>query len=342
MSASELFPHPYMSYLQEIRSEIPEIAKTTPEDLYNKMKLFPELDSSHYEIFDSSVDRYSDIKRVKATSVKLANGSLFNGNFVTLITEQSFISMHAPRTIRDHSPYLKEKTFWEVFKEKHVKGIVNLTHITDRLSTLRYTGLDSDPYLLKDEGTKSIYQDKFSKMGEVFENSFHSSEHEFCHIVSVDAWANLPTTPVTPECLSEESLSYSDNSQNTPPRPDNLDFEEYEEDVRVYQYVKAETWRDSGRMPVKAFSMLVNNVVKIAKEGITMVHCSAGVGRSGTLIVACAINALVKQKILTKDNRNETIAALVRAVRMQRGPLAVQTKDQMELLFDYANSELGV
>ncbi|MEX2305548.1 MAG: tyrosine-protein phosphatase, partial [Waddliaceae bacterium] len=66
----------------------------------------------------------------------------------------------------------------------------------------------------------------------------------------------------------------------------------------------------------------------------TIVHCRAGVGRSGTYTVASALIELKRQGILEKANITHVIEKLILSGRTMRGPGFVQSKEQLECLLD--------
>jgi protein tyrosine phosphatase len=93
-----------------------------------------------------------------------------------------------------------------------------------------------------------------------------------------------------------------------------------------YQYKE---WPDHG-LPssTKAFLHLVHSAKRVDKDGPIVVHCSAGIGRSGTF---CAVHALVqkmREELKTKGSLPPlNIVETVLNLRDQR-PGMVQTKEQ--------------
>ncbi len=72
-----------------------------------------------------------------------------------------------------------------------------------------------------------------------------------------------------------------------------------------------------------------------------LVHCRAGVGRSGTYVTASAILDLNDEKLLTEENSIGIISKLILEGRRQRGPAFVQSQAQLKTLLDLTGMLLG-
>ena len=98
------------------------------------------------------------------------------------------------------------------------------------------------------------------------------------------------------------------------------------------------TWPDQGVVSVETLSKLVNDLIKEkgTSTNPTWIHCRAGVGRTGTLITATILKEKIQKKELNLANLDTTLVNLIFALRKQRGPLFVQTREQFELLRNYA------
>ncbi len=68
-----------------------------------------------------------------------------------------------------------------------------------------------------------------------------------------------------------------------------------------------------------------------------IVHCRAGMGRTGTLIVASVLLELINQKQVNSENLLETIFRLILEGRAQRGPAFVQNPQQLEALWKWSS-----
>ena len=100
------------------------------------------------------------------------------------------------------------------------------------------------------------------------------------------------------------------------------------------------SWPDYGIISVEELQDLVGQVetLTLNSQKPTWVHCKAGVGRTGTLITA----AIIKQKIaageLNKENLGASLVDIILHLRKQRGTGFVQSKNQFNLLYQYAES----
>jgi protein tyrosine phosphatase len=94
--------------------------------------------------------------------------------------------------------------------------------------------------------------------------------------------------------------------------------------VEQIQYVQ---WPDHGVPDVQAAKTLVEQVMMLCTQGTVKIHCSAGVGRAGTLVAI--MNCLAKVRETGKVSVMEEVIKL----RQQR-PLLVQTTAQYEFIYD--------
>lgn len=70
------------------------------------------------------------------------------------------------------------------------------------------------------------------------------------------------------------------------------------------------------------------------KKSPIAVHCSAGIGRTGTLIVLYFLMRLVSHQIANSLDLKASIFATVRSIREQRAG-AVQTLEQYEFIYEF-------
>lgn len=115
--------------------------------------------------------------------------------------------------------------------------------------------------------------------------------------------------------------------------------------VRRYNYT---CWPDYGVISTESLKKTVSLLNKHKEESSKssssppLLHCSAGVGRTGTICTATAIINGISKKEVTEENYLEFIDDRILEGRSDRGPLFVQTVEQYKLLVDLAEEELGL
>ena len=110
--------------------------------------------------------------------------------------------------------------------------------------------------------------------------------------------------------------------------------------VNLYQFTG---WPDHGvpRGPQLAqFMSFVNLFDRQAGDSKTMVHCKAGVGRTGTFIVLRQLLSGIRAGQITRNNLLERIRDFVWEGRVARGPAFVQSVPQMVMLIEQGLAEL--
>ncbi|MCX6990764.1 MAG: tyrosine-protein phosphatase [Chlamydiae bacterium] len=102
-------------------------------------------------------------------------------------------------------------------------------------------------------------------------------------------------------------------------------------------------WPDGGAITLPQLTELVESIEGFSSDPSSplWIHCLAGVGRTGTLITAM----ILKEKIKTAGIRNEVdlqnyLLKTILCLRTERGPRFVQSKEQVDLLYQYAKSLL--
>ena len=106
------------------------------------------------------------------------------------------------------------------------------------------------------------------------------------------------------------------------------------------------SWADFSGTATSNLKNLVSQVNQLcsefSEEEATLVHCRAGVGRTGTLIVARSLEKLIREgKIKTRDELHEQIYELIILGRKQRGALFVQQPTQLCTIIRYGYSLLA-
>lgn len=104
-------------------------------------------------------------------------------------------------------------------------------------------------------------------------------------------------------------------------------------------------WEDHSGAHLDLLELIVNYVkpfVLDPKRGdrCPMIHCRAGNGRTGTVIVSTIIDVLIDKGIITLENLQEHMNKIIAILRFQRGPMFVQTDEQLETIWNYAVRKL--
>lgn len=104
-------------------------------------------------------------------------------------------------------------------------------------------------------------------------------------------------------------------------------------------------WPEKGVITLDQLDKLLDRIEKkqaqSPKERL-WIHCCAGVGRTGTIAVALALRYLHRQGDLNSENYQHQIDELVLKGRAQRDVFFVQSKEQYQLLIQYAEKLLGI
>ena len=101
-------------------------------------------------------------------------------------------------------------------------------------------------------------------------------------------------------------------------------------------------WPDHGVISVEELQDLVKQVQgsldKFGANSSPIVHCNAGVGRSGTLLSALSLHKDFNEQKLTKSNCDDRVLQTIVGGKLARGAQFVQTAAQARLVAEFAHS----
>lgn len=116
------------------------------------------------------------------------------------------------------------------------------------------------------------------------------------------------------------------------------------EEPKEVERLHFKQWEDAKGITTKQLDKLLNRIeekrAQFPKE-LVWIHCRAGVGRSGTVTVALALKQLYRQGAINCENYVDVINDLILKGRTQRDVLFVQSKEQYQLLLQYAEKLIG-
>lgn len=105
-------------------------------------------------------------------------------------------------------------------------------------------------------------------------------------------------------------------------------------------------WPDHGTVTVDELSKLVDHVIEMKEShDPVVIHCSAGAGRTGTLIVASIMKEMIENAKegrlqINKENYKDELYQVILSIRQHSIPGFVQTEEQLKLIFDYCEKLL--
>ncbi|CAD8086548.1 unnamed protein product [Paramecium sonneborni] len=109
-----------------------------------------------------------------------------------------------------------------------------------------------------------------------------------------------------------------------------MQFQQKQHQLNHYQWCD---WPDFGIVGEDSYKIL-DWLAGIANEGaklnkMPVIHCSAGVGRTGTFLAICHI-----KELLVRNDAQISIFSIVRRLREQR-PLLIQSSKQYQMVYNY-------
>lgn len=137
--------------------------------------------------------------------------------------------------------------------------------------------------------------------------------------------------------LSEKTLPSTQIQVNFY-RVEKIESEKSEEITRIWYF----DWPDYGVVTVEKLHGLVSMVFE-NQLGLQplLVHCRAGIGRTGTLITAAILRERIEKGKIQADDLELELIKLILLLRQQRGENFVQADKQFELLVDYGRKLLN-
>ncbi len=99
-------------------------------------------------------------------------------------------------------------------------------------------------------------------------------------------------------------------------------------------------WIDHSVVSLEEIKEIAKWIDKYKTNTPPLVHCSAGVGRTGTVCAATGLINAIKEGRVTRDNYLQVIHESILKGRFQRGPAFVQTEEQYNLLVKTVENEL--
>lgn len=261
------------------------------------------------------VSRFRNIRPPLETGIELSNKMPINANRIVIGGRVLGIATQAPT-----ANTLNE--FWQMISEQKVQLIVDLTSDKDRAEK----GIpDYRP-------TNNTYQHPDVQL------SVTSNEPLYDNLVTVEPlYENIHT-----EETSEGAAAIYENINTGP----SINKEAYkladvdgERPLIALHYKK---WPDHGVISVKELHTLVQQINQrldeLGHDCQPVIHCNAGVGRSGTILSALSLQKDFAEKKLTESNCDDRVLQTIVEGKQARGGQFVQTAEQAKLVAEFAHS----
>lgn len=115
---------------------------------------------------------------------------------------------------------------------------------------------------------------------------------------------------------------------------DVTDFAEHTPQTKQIARIHYFGWKDHTHASLDRLSLLVEYLEQHPFEQ-QIIHCRAGVGRTGTLITACNLKKKILNREISRENLQDSVINLTAESRLMRGPKFVQKKEQLYQLIEY-------
>ncbi len=254
------------------------------------------------ELHDPMKDRFSNILPPKKTRVLLPSRSYINANYMV---GKRFIATQSPTAMTTGD-------FWEMVFESESPLIVNLTNAEDlkgsrkkKPSTMVYwpeaPALGQDVMI-----TSSGYIVKWVSEGQFAEAKSEGKSEEKIDVKEAE-WTYRKISVTSPSGVSREVLQLHFHHWPDGNVPDDDKWKKFVKEFRVHTKTNR---------PI-------------------IIHCSAGVGRTATLIGTVLIEEKKEQS--SQSMTRDEVDRMILDMRVDRGYWAVQTPPQLQLLYKQLN-----
>ena len=270
----------------------------------------------------NAVSRFRGLRPPIDTVVKLSGERPINANHITINNKHQGIATQAPtiNTVDD---------LWAMVKEQNVGVIVDLTNATDKMNRKIPEYRPNGQSGWSPDGSKAraddagIYRDPNAQFTVSVEQPMYSN------IDAAGAVGGALAAVGDADYANIETIETKDYQVTT--------NDGQESKLRSINLV---TWPDHGAIELAQLKGLIDQIRDARSEisGDLLIHCSAGVGRTGTIFAGLALQEMHDNGELTAENYATKAMQVITEGRMSRGQAFVQTGAQLQLVLEYAKS----
>ncbi|CAL6062835.1 Protein_tyrosine phosphatase [Hexamita inflata] len=276
-----------------------------------KRQQFVQSTHTQENVLNPYKNRYSDILPYAHSQ---PTNNYFNGNYVSLCGIKFLVSQ-APIDILQ---------FHDLVWECDVSHIVQVSPFVENgfSKVSRYVPLcNEESSDFTRESIQAAYaQECYIQQKRLDPNAFDVRKLPF-----------FKNTLVTENSLQVESSSFVDYQYFIKM---SLEYKSQISKSKYIQYIYYKNWADQSAPSNFQHVFDVCSILDIEKT--ILVHCSAGIGRSATLIICLAITKQMKERKTEWKQLNPSIFNMVEEMRLNRNPNCIQTRQQFKFLFDFA------